>query len=76
MIDYECLKHTEGGRILGFGRYAGIVGSYNALLAWGQRTKSFELKPANLCEDMEEIQIELKKVKLSNIKIVLSGGGN
>ncbi len=75
MIDYECLKHTEGGRILGFGRYAGIVGSYNALLAWGQRTKSFELKPANLCEDMEEIQIELKKVKLSNIKIVLSGGG-
>lgn len=75
MIDYECLQRPEGGRILGFGRYAGIVGSYNALLAWGQRTDTFELKPANLCEDMDEIAVELKKLKLSNIKLVLSGGG-
>jgi saccharopine dehydrogenase (NAD+, L-lysine-forming) len=75
MVDYECLQDSNGGRILGFGRYAGIVGSYNALLAWGQRTKTFELKPANLCEDMNEITSELEKIKLANIKVVLTGNG-
>jgi len=75
MVDYECLQHNDGGRILGFGRYAGIVGSYNALLAWGQRTKTFELKPANLCEDMTEITSELQKIKLIDVKIVLTGNG-
>ncbi|MFT6716987.1 MAG: saccharopine dehydrogenase (NAD+, L-lysine-forming) [Saprospiraceae bacterium] len=75
MVDYECLQDTDSQRILGFGRYAGIVGSYNALLAWGQRTKTFELKPANLCEDMAEITSELQKINVGNIKITLSGNG-
>ncbi|MFT6747121.1 MAG: saccharopine dehydrogenase (NAD+, L-lysine-forming) [Glaciecola sp.] len=75
MVDYECLQHSNGQRILGFGRHAGIVGSYNALLAWGQRTKTFDLKPANLCEDMSEIRSELQKIKLSSVKIVLTGNG-
>ncbi|MFM7766980.1 MAG: alanine dehydrogenase, partial [Bacteroidota bacterium] len=29
MTDYECLVDPEGNRIIGFGRYAGIVGAYN-----------------------------------------------
>mgnify|MGYP001206259532 CR=1 FL=1 len=32
MIDYEVLKNNDGSRILGFGRYAGIIGAYNAFL--------------------------------------------
>lgn len=75
MIDYECLQHENGGRILGFGRYAGIVGSYNALLAWGERNQSFNLTPAHDCQDMEAIKQELTKIQLSNVKIVLTGGG-
>ena len=75
MIDYECLRNEKGQRLLGFGRYAGIVGSYNALLAWGKRNNSFELKPAHLCNDMDEIKQELKKIALSNQKIILTGGG-
>src|ERR1051325_11361092 len=31
LIDYECLTDTEHNRLLGFGRYAGIVGAYNGL---------------------------------------------
>lgn len=75
MTDYETLTYEKGGRILGFGRYAGIVGAYNSLLAWGLRNSSFDLKPANQCRDFEELKIELKKVALGGAKIVLTGGG-
>ena len=33
MVDYETLTHANGRRILGFGRYAGVVGCYNGFLA-------------------------------------------
>ena len=29
MIDYEVFKDNNGKRLLGFGKYAGIVGAYN-----------------------------------------------
>lgn len=75
MIDYECLQNTSGQRLLGFGRYAGIVGAYNALAAWGLRSGHYELKPANLCLDIKEVQKELLKIQLSGKKILLTGGG-
>ncbi len=75
MVDYECLTYKTGDRIIGFGRYAGVVGTYNALLAYGLRYKLYDLKPANQCVDRAELERELKKVKLPNIKIVLTGGG-
>src|SRR5699024_4983333 len=28
-IDYECLTHEDGHRILGFGFFAGVVGAHN-----------------------------------------------
>ena len=75
MVDYETLKHANGSRIIGFGRYAGVVGCYNGFLAYGKRTKRFDLKAANLCEDRKEFEQELKKVDLPNIKIIVSGNG-
>jgi len=75
MVDYECLTNKAGERILGFGRYAGVVGTYNAMLAYGQRYKLYDLKPANKCVDRSELEKELKKVKLPPIKIVFTGGG-
>ncbi len=75
MVDYECLTNKAGERILGFGRYAGVVGTYNAMLAYGQRNDLYNLKPANKCVDRSELEKELKKVKLPPIKIVLTGGG-
>lgn len=75
MIDYECLTYPKGGRVLGFGRFAGIVGTYNGLLTYGQKYNAYELKPANQCDDMAEMLGELTKVKLPNIKIILTGSG-
>lgn len=75
LIDYETLTYSNGFRVLGFGRYAGIVGAYNALIAHGKRYESFDLKPAFQCEDMKEMGREMKKVELGNAKIIISGGG-
>jgi saccharopine dehydrogenase (NAD+, L-lysine forming) len=75
LIDYETLRWKSGDRILGFGRYAGLVGAYNGLLTWGKKFKSFELKPAHQCFDYAELKNEIKKVNLPNIKIILTGNG-
>tara|TARA_B100001029_G_C15056013_1_gene454430 strand:+ start:1631 stop:2821 length:1191 start_codon:yes stop_codon:yes gene_type:complete len=75
LIDYEVLKGQDGKRVLGFGRYAGIVGCYNAFLAYGLKTGSFNLKPAHLCFDQKEMESELKKVNINNLKIILTGSG-
>lgn len=76
MVDYECLTRRSGGRLVGFGRYAGIVGCYNAFLTYGKRTQAYELKPAHLCEDREEMEGQLPKIKLpTNYKIALTGLG-
>jgi alanine dehydrogenase len=76
MVDYECLTNTLGFRLIGFGRYAGIVGCYNTFFAYGKRTKTYELKRAYQCVDRTEMESELAKVKLpNNYKIVMTGDG-
>lgn len=76
MVDYECLTDKKGKRLVGFGRYAGIVGTYNGFLAFGKTAKAYDLKPANKCADRIEMEGELDKVNLpSNFKIVLTGTG-
>lgn len=76
LIDYEVMKDKSNKRIIGFGRFAGIVGCYNGFLTYGLKHDLYELKPANLCADRKEITSELKKIKLpSNTKIILTGYG-
>lgn len=75
MIDYETLTDKNHNRIIGFGRFAGIVGTYNGILGYGRKYDLFQIKPANLCRDRAEMEEELKRVKLPNIKIALTGGG-
>jgi alanine dehydrogenase len=77
LMDYECLVNSKGRRLIGFGRYAGIVGCYNAFLAYGKRNHSFDLKPAFQCEDRVEMENELSKVKFEGkgLKIALTGNG-
>ena len=76
LIDYEVLKDIHGTRLLGFGRYAGIVGAYNAFRAWGDLTGDYMLKPAHKCHDRSEMEAEMVKVKLhENTRIALTGAG-
>ncbi|MFT5778656.1 MAG: saccharopine dehydrogenase (NAD+, L-lysine-forming) [Crocinitomicaceae bacterium] len=76
LIDYEVLKDKKNRRIIGFGRYAGIVGCYNGFLTYGLKHGLYKLKPAHLCADRKEVEEELKKVKLpKETKILLTGHG-
>lgn len=76
LIDYEILKNTQNKRVIGFGRFAGIVGTYNAFLVYGKKHGLYDLKRANECENRKEVEEELKKVQLpSDTKIVLTGFG-
>ena len=75
MVDYEVLTDINGKRIIGFGRYAGIIGCYNGFLAIGKRTRTYDLKPAYMCSDRKEIELELKKIILPKMKIIVTGAG-
>lgn len=76
LIDYELLTNTKGARLIGFGRYAGVVGAYNGMRAWGLQTAAYNLKPAHQCFDRHEVNEELRKVQLpDSFKLVMTGGG-
>lgn len=76
LVDYEVLKDKHNKRIIGFGRYAGIVGCYNAFLTYGLKSGRYELKAAHACEDRKEVEEELKKVTLpDDFRVVLTGFG-
>jgi saccharopine dehydrogenase (NAD+, L-lysine-forming) len=76
LIDYEYLENEKGERIVAFGRYAGIVGAYNALRAYGIRSGMFELKPAHECFDLREMWKMLSMVELkAGLKILVTGTG-
>ena len=75
LIDYEPLVWPNGGRILGFGKWAGIVGTYNAFLTWGEKTKSIQLPPAFTTSGFEECMQLLKSVRPTGLKIAYTGNG-
>jgi saccharopine dehydrogenase (NAD+, L-lysine forming) len=76
LIDYEVLKSKDNKRIIGFGRYAGIVGAYNGIRAYGEKTNTYSLKPANECSGRKEMEAELHKAVFpSDMKLVLTGFG-
>lgn len=75
LIDYEYLTNTKNQRLVAFGRWAGIVGAYNGLRAWGKRFQTYNLIPAHECHDLNEMHSELEKVLLPPVKILITGGG-
>ena len=75
MVDYEVLTDRRGSRIIGFGRFAGIVGAFNGFRALGLKRGLYRLKPAYLCRDMEEMIAELSAVQIPPITIAVTGGG-
>jgi len=74
MIDYEVIKN-KGKRIIGFGRFAGIVGAYNAFWGYGLKTKKFKINRAFKLNNFDAVCDELSKVDLINEKILVTGKG-
>ena len=70
------MKNSDNKRIIGFGRYAGIVGAYNGFRTFGLKNRLYDLKPACACADRVEMENELAKVILpADTRIVLTGYG-
>ncbi len=75
LTDWETLRNSDNLRIIAFGRWAGIVGAYNALWTFGRRYNLFETRRAFECFDYADLKSEFSKIKLPKIKIVITGGG-
>ena len=75
LVDYETLVWENGSRVLGFGRFAGVVGTHNAFLTWGEKFNLFHLKPAYRCENYAEMKAEYDKIEMPPLKIALCGDG-
>jgi hypothetical protein len=75
MYDHETIVKQSGARLIGFGRYAGLVGAYNGFRALGLRDGLYELPKVETLADLDEVKTELDKITIPNIKILLSGTG-
>lgn len=74
LVDYECLTHDDGQRILGFGFFAGVVGAHNGMMAYGERTKLYHLKRIKGLSLNALIHLYFE-LKLPTLKIAVTGSG-
>lgn len=75
LYDHETIVDANNKRLIGFGRYAGIVGAYNGFRAFGQKFELFNIAKAETLKNKDELIERLKRQTLPNIKIVLTGHG-
>jgi saccharopine dehydrogenase (NAD+, L-lysine forming) len=75
LIDYECLEHEDGQRIIGFGFFAGIVGAHNGMMVYGKRTGTFELERVYKQQSFRKLIHNYFGLKLPNVKIAVTGSG-
>ncbi|HRE76764.1 MAG TPA: NAD(P)-dependent oxidoreductase [Flavobacterium sp.] len=75
LYDHETIVDAQNRRLIGFGRYAGIVGTYNAFRGFGIKYELFTLPKAETLKGKDELIAKLKRQVLPPIKIVLTGKG-
>jgi alanine dehydrogenase len=75
LYDHETIVNVKGFRLIGFGRYAGIVGAYNGFRAWGLKYDSWNLPKAGSLPNQQALIKELNQIEVPNIKILLTGSG-
>lgn len=75
LIDYECLEHEDGQRIIGFGFFAGVVGAHNGIMAYGNRTGLYSLDRVYKERSFRELIHHYFGLRLPNVKIAITGSG-
>lgn len=75
LIDYECMEHEDGQRILGFGFFAGVVGAHNGIMAYGNRTGKYTLPRVYLQPNFRQLIHSYFGLRLPNIKVAITGSG-
>lgn len=75
LYDHETIVDHHNRRLIGFGRYAGIVGAYNGIRAFGLKFELFHLPKAETLSGKAAMVEKLRRQVLPPIKIVLTGHG-
>lgn len=75
LIDYECLEHEDGQRIIGFGFFAGVVGAHNGIMAYGKRSGLYDLDRVYKQRSFRELIHTYFGLRLPNVKIAVTGSG-
>lgn len=75
LIDHETLVDANGSRLIGFGKYAGIVGAYNTFRAFGIKYDLFNLPKAETLNSQKDLVEHLNRPYIPPVKIVLTGTG-
>lgn len=73
--DHETIVDSHNRRLIGFGKYAGIVGTYNSIRAFGIKFELFKLPKAETLSGKEALIAHLKRIILPPLKIVVTGTG-
>ncbi|RKS13919.1 NAD(P)-dependent oxidoreductase [Flavobacterium sp. 120] len=75
LYDHETIVNSHNHRLIGFGRYAGIVGAYNSIRAFGIKFELFKLPKAETLSGKEALIAHLKRLVLPPLKFVITGTG-
>ncbi|MGO4821190.1 MULTISPECIES: NAD(P)-dependent oxidoreductase [unclassified Flavobacterium] len=75
LYDHETIVDANNRRLIGFGRYAGIVGAYNTIRAFGLKFELFKLPKAETLSGKDELIRQLKRIVFPPIKFVVTGSG-
>lgn len=75
LIDYEYFTDTNGDRVVAFGFWAGVVGSYYAFKGIARRFLKIDIPGPEECYDMQDLHHQLKQIKMPPLKILVTGGG-
>ncbi|SHM12656.1 NAD(P)-dependent oxidoreductase [Flavobacterium saccharophilum] len=75
LYDHETIVDAENRRLIGFGKYAGMVGVYNGIRAFGIKFELFKLPKAETLAGKEALIAQLKRTTLPPLKFVLTGTG-
>jgi alanine dehydrogenase len=75
LYDHETIIDAHNRRLIGFGRYAGFVGTYNAFRAFGIKFELFKMPKAETLSGKDALITHLKRQILPPLKIVVTGTG-
>jgi alanine dehydrogenase len=75
LYDHETIVDKNNKRLIGFGRYAGIVGAYNGFRAFGIKFELFDLPKAETLHGKTDLIARLRRHTLPPLKIALTGNG-
>ena len=75
LYDHETIVDEHNRRLIGFGKYAGMVGVYNGIRAFGIKFELFKLPKAETLAGKEALIMHLKRITLPPLKFVVTGTG-